>query len=113
MVETNVVKQTREFIKTHPKMSFDVFTDQTGIKINECYYYEIRRELFPQGTRSNSVNKSCVYISITTLPISGLSNETKEVLNTVIKALNSVKGTRLEIVENIKDKTLEIRQVGI
>ena len=109
MVETKSVKQTREFIKTHPKMSFDVFKDQTGIKINECYYYEIRREFFPHGTRSNSVNKSCVYIGITAIPVSRLSNETKEVLNEVIKALNSVKDTRLEIIENIKNKTLEIR----
>jgi hypothetical protein len=54
-----------------------------------------------------------VYINITTISSNGLSNETKSVLDKVIKAINAGKGTRLEIVENIGNKTLEIRQMGI
>jgi hypothetical protein len=102
------------YVKTHPQMSFAKFSEQSGIKISDCYYYMIRREVFACGSRVNSSFKSGgIYINLIAIPSTGLSEETKRVVLDVVRAINTSKGTRLEVVENVGEKTLEIRQVGL
>ena len=109
--------KTAEYIKTHPVMSYNKFTQVSGIKISDCYYYLIRHDILGStrtNTRSNSSFKSGgIYINLIAIPSAGLSAETKKVVMDVLKAINTVKGTRIELVENIGEKTLEVRQVGL
>jgi len=109
----DIKSQTEEFIKTHPKMSFDKFKTISDIKINECYYYGIRRNIFPRGLRANSVSKTCVYVNVASIPCEKFSSETKKAITDLIKAINDSKGTKMEAIENVRDKTIEVRQVGV
>lgn len=106
--------KTLEYIKTHPQMSYVQFSEQSGIKISDCYYYLVRKEVFARGSRVNSSFKSGgIYINLIAIPCSDLPGETKRVVQDVLRAINTAKGTHLELVENVGEKTLEIRQVGL
>ncbi len=111
-MESKVREQTREYIKSHEKMSYDKFVASSGIKINECYYYQIRRSIYPQGTRVSSKPKSHVFVNLISLPNKGLSLDTKKAISDIINAINTAKGSRMEIVENIQEGTIEIREMG-
>lgn len=112
-MNTELKTKTLKYIKTHPQMSFVQFSKQSGIKISDCYYYMIRGEVFTR-TRINAPYKSGgIYINLITIPSKNISEETKRTVLDVIRAINSAKGTRLEIIKNIEEKTLEIRQVGL
>jgi hypothetical protein len=74
----------------------------------------LRSEVFPQGRRANSsVHSGRIYINLISIPSKGLSEGTKKILQDVLRAINITKGTRLEMVGNIGEGTLEIRQVGL
>jgi len=112
-MDSKIKELTEEFIKSHPKMSFDKFKTLSDIKINECYYYGIRRDIFPRGARANAVSKTCVYITVASVPCEKFSLETKVAITDIIKAINVAKGTKMEAIENVPEKTIEIRQVGV
>ena len=112
-MESAVRTKALKFIKQNSKMSFAQFKKVSNIKINSCHYYDIRKEIFPHGIRANSVAQTCVYINLTTVPLEGISEETKAVLSKIIRGINEAEGTRMEILENVRDKTLEIRKIGL
>jgi len=113
-MSTELKTKTLEFIKTHPQMNFDEFSKISKIKMSDRYYYMLRSEIFPRGRRVNSSFKSGkIYINLISIPSKDLSEETKKILQDVLRAINNTKGTRLEMIENIGEKILEIRQVGL
>jgi hypothetical protein len=101
---------TLNFIKSHPLMSYDKFTAASGIKISDCYYYMLRGEVFSRGKRSNQ--KSGTYINIVTLSSKGLPMEAKKTIANILKALNT-QGMRLEILEDLQARTIEIRRIMV
>ena len=109
----DVKKKTAEFIKSHSKMSFKIFRKQSNIDINSCYYYQIRKTIFPQGLRSNAVNNNCVYLTTASISIKSFLQDPKKGLIEIIKSINSLNGLKLDILENIKEETIEIRQLGL
>ena len=106
-------QQTREFIKQHPKMSYTQFKKHCDIKINECYYYAIRREIFPLGPRSNAINKSCVYLSTASISTEEFLKDPRKGLIHILNEINNSKGLKLEALEHSSTKTIEIRQIGV
>jgi len=61
---------------------------------------------------ASKLNKSgTIYINLITVS-SKVSEETEKVLNSVLQAINTSKGTRLELIKNLEEKTLEVRQIG-
>lgn len=109
----DIKQKTAEFIKTHPKMSYKTFTKQSRLDINSCYYYQIRKTIFPQGLRSNAVNTSCVYLTAASIPTQDLLQSPRKALMDIIKGINSLSGLKLDALENIKEQTIEIRQIGL
>lgn len=91
-------------------MSYDKFRKSSGLKIKEKCYYEIRKKAFSKNKKNC---KRKIYINMTSIPSEKLSVETKKLIKNIIDDVNAFNAMHLEVVEDLANKKLEIRQVGI
>lgn len=112
----NVRDLTAAFIEKNPGVSYSKFLKMSNIKVSDCYYYSIRKQISntaaPKEKRSYHKSGSNIFVNLTSIPAKDLSDQTKNILFEVIKSINFVKRTRIEIIENLKDNTLEFREPG-
>lgn len=103
----------QDFLKSNPTAPYSEFKKvHRHAQVSDCTYYNYRRKQNGTSSVNTGSRKQKIFITVFSMP-NTVSKETKKALNDFVSALNQLKRSKLEIIEAIDSKQLEVRELKV
>jgi hypothetical protein len=106
-------KIVQKYVKNNPTAPFSQFKKEfPKAQVSDCCYYTYRRKSKGVSVPSTTHRRQKIYYTVFSCP-SLIPAPAKKVLKDFVDSLNRSKSSRLEIVESVSTKQIEIRELKV